>query len=133
MSDDIETLINTLLQTKQQISKMTEYKVQLENYIKQVIFTEPVLEGTVNKRVGPYKLKMVYGLERKVDMSAYTALQNNPMWQSVPLGVIRWKPEVEVKIYKQLQGDQKLFINNMVTEKPNKPTLTIEVQQNVNG
>jgi hypothetical protein len=130
MSEDIETFIQTLLETKKQIAKLTEYKNQIEDYIGQVVFTQPKLEGTDTTQVGPYKLKMTYALQRKVEMSAYEALRNNPTWQTIPHNVIKWKAELEVKLYKQLQGDQKLFMNNMVIEKPVKPTLTIEVLQN---
>lgn len=120
-----EAYIHNWMEIKKQLATLSTMEKEMRNNL-MALFINPPLEGTVNRTVGAYKLKVSFGLERKIDMTAYDALKNDAMWANVPNTIIRWKPELEAKVFKGLKGEPLLFVESLLTTKPKSPTVTVE-------
>lgn len=84
-------------------------------------------EGTNNLEIWPgWILKAVVKISRQVDEAAWPAIKEELRKRNVPVDfLIRLKPEVALKVYRDLREDERKVFDQCLVIKPSTPNLQL--------
>ncbi len=111
-------------------SENQKYWQELERKLRKEIFDElfpKPKEGTNRAELGMgYNLVATYPIDRKVDLTSYTAISEQFEENKIPSNIIKYEPKLEVKVYKAMTGQQQLFFDQALIIKPGSIQMKIE-------
>jgi hypothetical protein len=129
MNPHIPEAILALQDTRKKIEELRDLEKQIKDFIFAELYAHIPLahEGTVNTEVGAHKLAATFALDRKIDLPSLEATKDSPNWnQLAPVTVLRWNPDISLKIYRSLRDEGRGFIDSFLVIKPKTPTLLIK-------
>jgi hypothetical protein len=129
MNPHVPAAIVALQDTRKKIEELRDLEKQIKDYLFAELYSHiPIAhEGTVNTEAGSYKLAATFALDRKIDIPALEATKNDPAWnQLAPVTVLRWNPDISLKIYRSLRDEGREFVDSFLVIKPKTPTLLIK-------
>lgn len=119
---------NASVETAVTIAKpLVERELMIRKQLARLAFPEPV-EGSKNRTNLPagWALKLTYCLDRKVEEPVLDL--NKEEFEKAGINVdnlIRWKPELKVKEYKELSEEQRKVFDQALVVKPSTPQLEL--------
>lgn len=122
VEQSLDVIVRQWRESKAVLTEAKKLEVDLRNQIFQQLFPAP-MEGT-NTYTLPdgAKVKGTYKYYRKVDEAAIADVMNQLPEEVRPL-LIRFKPEVNVKVYKSLPEQQRMLFEEALIIKPGTPGL----------
>jgi hypothetical protein len=111
---------------KQRIEPLVAQERQLRDLVATTIWPKPK-EGTNNYDLPHgYKLKFVNGIDRKVDEPTLPSVLEEMQKQMFNTeGLIRHKPEVNIKVYRELSEAGRLLFDQCLIIKPKAPDIEL--------
>jgi hypothetical protein len=129
--EEVEKLVgewNAAQETSINIAKpLVERELVLRKVVSKLVFPSPV-EGAKNRANLPagWALKLTYSIDRKVEEPVLEL--NKEQFATAGINVdnlIRWKPELKVKEYKELSEEQRKVFDQALNIKPGTPQLEL--------
>lgn len=123
---DLTVLASAWLRAKADEEAARERRYEVERQICALAPNEAV-EATVTPDVDGFKIKVAYGVTRKVDTDKLQGA-----WMSLPPAAqdaFRWKAEIKARELRALQSllpEVYATLAGFIETKPSKPTVTIE-------
>lgn len=117
---------------KTKLSDAKEREIQLRTPIAKGLFYDPK-EGTNSfdlVELGDAHgsvVKLVHGINRKVDEAVLTNMAKEFKDAKIPNGVIVWKPEVKLSVYRELTTEQRELFDQCLLISDGSPQLDIVV------
>ena len=118
---------------QEQLKKLKAREALLRKAIFEHYFPDPK-EGTSSTDIGNgWSLKGKHVVNRDIDEAALGVFKNSEKAELVAVdSIVRYKPELKLREYKQLTEEQKHLVDNFLIIKPGMPQLTIvEPKKNV--
>lgn len=116
--DDLKAQVETVAKP------LIDKERALRQLVADVMFDEPH-EGTNYVPLeGDWRLKLVYKLDRKIDEAMLSTVAAQLAEQNVSIDkLIKWKPEVTLKEYRELTAEQAKIFDQALVVKPGTPAL----------
>lgn len=112
------------------VAEQQKHFQELERKLRKEIFDElfpKPKEGTNRAELGMgYSLVATYPIDRKIDLTSYTAISGQFEENHIPSNIIKYEPKLEVKVYKAMTGQQQLFFDQALIIKPGSIQMKIE-------
>lgn len=124
MKADIDQRIMDWTSVQAQLAHLKAREMEMRKDIAAELFPDPD-EGTNTYELGKgYKLKLKHTLRRTIDEAVLpSVLERLPHAEAC----IKNKPELVIKQYKKLQGDDLLIFEECLITKPGSPSLELVV------
>lgn len=132
MSKKIENLITKWIEADRECAKWSAEEMRLRKELAEALFPNPV-EGANNKvRVGHGKaIQMTHKINRRVDKKVLDELREKPNIAPLIADVIKYKPELEIKKFKELSADDVKLLAPAITETPGAPSLELKDENKI--
>lgn len=119
----MKNIYDKWIEIKNKLAELKREELELRNEIIDA-FTDKntYSEGTLKFNEGEYNLTIGIGINRRIDESVLDNIYDDLTEEEK--AVIKFKPSLVMKEYKNLSGDEKLF--EAIIERPSQPTLKIE-------
>ena len=120
------SLYKEWLEAKEMERMATERRREIEDILAGSFEVPRDFEGTKNFDAGEYKVKVVGRLTHKVDAEKLQELARENGMESHIMTLFRWKPEVNLGLWK-VQGEEvKNALGGAITVQAGRPSFTIE-------
>jgi len=119
---------------KSQLAKIKVSEILLRKRIFGHFFAEAENgEGTFYSPLGnDYKLKAVAKLDRTIDIAHFGVMKEKFIELKISVDtIVKYKPDLEMKVYKTLTEKQRQIFDSVLTIKPGAPTLEIVAPKEV--
>ena len=133
MTDDLNELAILWLDAKENEATWIDRRRKIEDRIKSLAGVSENLEGTETLSPDFYTIKIVGRLDRKVDADK---LQNIAIEHGLTehlSTLFRWKPEVNMGIWKQTNESITKPLTEAITLKPGRPSVQIIEKEQRHG
>lgn len=87
---------------------------------------EDEIEGTATHEVGNFTIKIARKVTRSVDIERLSELGEEYDIDDEIARLFRWKPELNVAVYREESEEMQEFFAQVITTKPARPSITIE-------
>lgn len=113
---------------KAQVETVAKPLIEKERALRQLVadamFDEPTEGTNYTPLEGGWKLKLVYKLDRKIDEAMLATVKEQLAAMNVSLDrVVKYKPEVILKEYRELTAEQMNVFDQAIVIKPGTPAL----------
>lgn len=125
-SYDIEELAVLWRAAKAAEVDAQERRRQIEDEILSAVDVPPNLDGTMNVGAGPYKIKLVGRMNRKVDADLLQELAAEHGLTEHLSSLFRWKPEINASAWKRAADTITGPLLGAITTTPGRPSFSIE-------
>jgi hypothetical protein len=120
------SLYKEWLEAKEMERMATERRREIEDILASEHNLARDFEGTLNADTSEYKVKIVGRLTHKVDADKLQELARENGMESHIVTLFRWKPEVNLGLWK-VQGEEvKRALGGAITVQAGRPSFTIE-------
>ncbi|CAB4161215.1 hypothetical protein UFOVP764_38 [uncultured Caudovirales phage] len=102
-----------------------EHRRRLEDEMVQVLSLVPDLDSTVSKEVDGYVIKITGRIDRKVDADKIQELAAQHGLESHLSTICRWKPELNLTVWKATDPSITKLLAPAITAKPGRPSFSI--------
>jgi hypothetical protein len=102
-----------------------EHRRRLEDEMVQVLSLVPDLDSTVSKEVDGYVIKITGRIDRKVDADKIQELAAQHGLESHLSTICRWKPELNLTVWKATDQAITKLLAPAITAKPGRPSFSI--------
>lgn len=102
-----------------------ENRRRLEDEMVQVLSLVPDLDSTVSKEVDGYVIKITGRIDRKVDADKIQELAAQHGLESHLSTICRWKPELNLTVWKATDPSITKLLAPAITAKPGRPSFSI--------
>lgn len=120
-------MIETYLEAKRKMAKYKALEAQLRLELLTEVFNDSVIDGTETDFIGKFKVKGSFKLGFKLDAVALAKeYENLTTWEQ---NCIIYKPSLSVAKFKELDEDQRLLLDDLVTVSPSMPTVVITEEE----
>lgn len=127
--NEIETLTKEWTIAKMEETAATNYRRQIEDkLVKHFRITEQ-FEGTDNREVGQYVLKIEGRMNRKVNADKLHELAVANGLEEHLSSLFRWKPEIASVVWKATDTSITNKLLGAITTTPGRPTFTITMKE----
>lgn len=127
-SYDIEELAVLWRAAKAAEVDAQERRRQIEDEILGAVDVPPNLDGTMNVGAGPYKIKLVGRMNRKVDADLLQELAAEHGLAEHLSSLFRWKPEINATAWKHAADTITGPLLGAITTTPGRPSFSIEIK-----
>jgi hypothetical protein len=111
---------------EKEIERMAvENRRRLEDEMVQVLSLVPDLDSTVSKEVDGYVIKITGRIDRKVDADKIQELAAQHGLESHLSTICRWKPELNLTVWKATDPSITKLLAPAITAKPGRPSFSI--------
>lgn len=111
---------------KAQLDKVKAEELEVRNRIAKSNFPAPVEGTNTTDLPDGWKLKMKYGLNRKLDEPQFLAMREALIEQGVRTDeLVVYKPDLSVSVYRTLTAEQMQFFDQCLTITPGTPSIEI--------
>ncbi len=120
-----QTLSQSWINAKQTEQAAIDARRSIEDELVRLLGFNPAGEGTDIREVGPYDVKIVNRLTRKVDSDKIQEIAAEKGLSEHLSQLLRWKPEINMTAWKR--ADEKITnpLLGAVTTTPGRPSFTI--------
>ena len=121
----LSSVLSAWMQAKEDERKAIEFRRCLDRQIQAMLPKKE--EGSVSKDEGNYKVTVTYKVDRKLDVDSL-----RESWGALPSDVqssIRWKAELSVSQFRELNEDGRKLLSGFVTTKPASPSVSVEIRE----
>jgi hypothetical protein len=122
---DMNELAQMWLRAKQQEEDATADRRDIEDHIKKLATIAENLEGTETIEPGQYEIKIVGRIDRKVDGDKVQELAAEFGLTDHLAKLFRWKPEINMAIWKAADESITKPLAAAITAKPGRPSFKI--------
>lgn len=121
----ISKLAAEWIAAKHEETAALERRRNIEDQLSKLISIPDTLEGTQTEKSGEFVIKIVGRIDRKVDSDEVQDLANEHGLNN-QLGLLfRWKPELNMKAWKNADKDITEKLLPAITSKPGRPSFSI--------
>jgi hypothetical protein len=125
LPNDMNELANMWLACKKQEEDATADRRDIEDHIKKLASIAENLEGTETVEPGRYEIKIVGRIDRKVDGDKVQELAAEFGLTDHLAKLFRWKPEINMAIWKAADESITKPLAGAITAKPGRPSFKI--------
>ena len=125
LTDDLNTLSEMWLAAKEAEKEATEDRRRIEDRIKSLVGVAENLEGTETVDPDQFTIKIVGRIDRKVDSDKLQELAAEHGLTDHLSSLFRWKPEVNLAVWKATDEAITKPLAAAITAKPGRPSFTI--------
>jgi hypothetical protein len=122
---DMNELAQMWLRAKQQEEDATADRRDIEDHIKKLATIAENLEGTETIEPGQFEIKIVGRIDRKVDGDKVQELAAEFGLTDHLAKLFRWKPEINMAIWKAADESITKPLAGAITAKPGRPSFKI--------
>jgi hypothetical protein len=122
----MEQLAADWLEAKEAERKATERRRDFEDAMRELAGFSDQTEGTENVKTTAYTIKIVGRIDRKVDADKVQELAAEHGLTDHLSTLFRWKPEINMAIWKATDEAITKPLAAAITAKPGRPSFTIE-------
>ena len=126
MNKSMEQLAAQWLEAKEAERKATERRRDFEDAMRALTNYSEHTEGTENIKTEHYSIKIVGRIDRKVDAEKVQELAAEHGLTDHLGTLFRWKPEINMAIWKATDESITKALAGAITAKPGRPSFTIE-------
>jgi hypothetical protein len=126
MTKSMEQLAAQWLEAKEAERKATERRRDFEDAMRELAGFSDQTEGTENVKTSAYTIKIVGRIDRKVDADKVQELAAEHGLTDHLSTLFRWKPEINMAIWKAADEAITKPLAKAITAKPGRPSFTIE-------
>jgi hypothetical protein len=123
---DVEQLAEMWLYAKDTETTATADRRAIEDQIRKIASIRDDVEGTENLALEGFKVKVVSRIDRKVDADKVQELAAEHGLTDHLSTLFRWKPEINMAIWKATDEAITKPLAAAITAKPGRPSFTIE-------
>ena len=123
--NEIETLAKEWTIAKMEESAATNYRRQIEDKLVKHFKVPENFEGTQNREVGQYVVKVEGRMNRKVNADKLQELAAAHGLEEHLNSLFRWKPEIAATAWKATNESITKLLLGAITTTPGRPTFTI--------
>ena len=123
--NEIETLSKEWTIAKMEEAAATNYRRQIEDKLVKHFKVPESFEGTQNREVGQYVVKIEGRMNRKVNADKLQELAAANGLEEHLSSLFRWKPEIAVAAWKAADESITKPLLGAITTTPGRPTFTI--------
>jgi hypothetical protein len=123
---DVEQLAQMWLYAKDTETTATSDRRAIEDQIRKIASIRDDVEGTENLALEGFKVKVVSRIDRKVDADKVQELAAEHGLTDHLSTLFRWKPEINMAIWKAADEAITKPLAAAITAKPGRPSFTIE-------
>jgi hypothetical protein len=113
------------LEAKRIETEAVETRRQIEDEIVAAENISESFEGTLNMNPNGYRVKIVGRITRKVDASMIQDLAHEHGLEQYLSTLIRWKPEVNLSVWKHADARVTAILSTAITAQPGRPSFQI--------
>ncbi len=125
LPNDMNELASMWLEAKAQEEDATADRRDIEDHIKKLATIAENLEGTETVEPGRYEIKIVGRIDRKVDGDKVQELAAEFGLTDHLAKLFRWKPEINMAIWKAADESITKPLAAAITAKPGRPSFKI--------
>jgi hypothetical protein len=125
LPNDMNELASMWLRAKQQEEDATADRRDIEDHIKKLATIAENLEGTETVDPGRFEIKIVGRIDRKVDGDKVQELAAEFGLTDHLAKLFRWKPEINMAIWKAADESITKPLAGAITAKPGRPSFKI--------
>lgn len=125
LPNDMNELASMWLEAKAQEEDATADRRDIEDHIKKLATIADNLEGTETVEPGRYEIKIVGRIDRKVDGDKVQELAAEFGLTDHLAKLFRWKPEINMAIWKAADESITKPLAAAITAKPGRPSFKI--------
>lgn len=126
---DVETLAKAWVVAKMEESAATSYRRQIEDKLAKAFKLAESFEGTDNREVGQYVVKIEGRMNRKVNADKLQELAVANGLEEHLSSLFRWKPEIASAAWKATDTSITNKLLGAITTTPSRPTFTIIMKE----
>lgn len=123
---DVEQLAAMWVYAKDTETTATADRRAIEDQIRKIASIRDDVEGTENLALEGFKVKVVSRIDRKVDADKVQELAAEHGLTDHLSTLFRWKPEINMAIWKATDESITKALTGAITAKPGRPSFTIE-------
>lgn len=120
-----EALCASWIQYKQAEKDAVDSRRNIEDQLKSLLNVAETFEGTSNKDIDGYKIKVVGRMSRKVDSEKLQELAAENGLTEHLSSLFRWKAEIASKTWESADESITSPLMDAITTTPSRPTFTI--------
>lgn len=106
-----------------------EHRRDLEDRLSRVMAIRPDMDGTETTESGPYTVKIVGRIDRKIDADRLQELAIEHGLTDQLSSLFRWKPEINMTAWKQAAPEIVRPLADAITAKPGRPSFKITIKE----
>lgn len=125
LPNDMNELASMWLAAKKQEEDATADRRDIEDHIKKLATIAENLDGTETVELGRYEIKIVGRIDRKVDGDKVQELAAEFGLTDHLAKLFRWKPEINMAIWKAADESITKPLAAAITAKPGRPSFKI--------
>jgi hypothetical protein len=129
MTADIPELASLWLDAKAREASATEDRRAIEDRIKEIVRLNEQLDGTETVERDGYTIKMVGRIDRKVNAEQLQELAAESGLSDHLSSLFRWKPEVNVSVWKATDESITGALAPAITAKPGRASFSITTKE----
>jgi hypothetical protein len=129
MTADIPELASLWLDAKAREASATEDRRAIEDRIKEIVRLNESLDGTETVERDGYTIKMVGRIDRKVNADQLQELAAESGLTDHLSSLFRWKPEVNVSVWKATDESITGALAPAITAKPGRASFSITTKE----
>lgn len=107
-----------------------EHRRDLEDRLSRVMAIRQDMDGTENRESGPYSIKIVGRIDRKVDAERLQEIAAEAGLTAHLGDLFRWKPELNMAAWKAADESITRPLADAITAKPGRPSFKITINAN---
>ena len=129
LPNDMNELARMWLAAKKQEEDATADRRDIEDHIKKLATIAENLDGTETVEPGRYEIKIVGRIDRKVDGDKVQELAAEFGLTDHLAKLFRWKPEINMAIWKAADESITKPLAAAITAKPGRPSFKITIKE----
>jgi hypothetical protein len=129
MTADIPELAALWLDAKAREASATEDRRAIEDRIKEIVRLNESLDGTETVERDGYTIKMIGRIDRKVNAEQLQELAAEAGLSDHLSSLFRWKPEVNVSVWKATDESITGALAPAITAKPGRASFSITTKE----
>lgn len=126
---NIDELSSAWMEAKEAERVAVERRRAIEDHLALVMELSPELDSTVTSKDGNYVIKAVGRLNRKVDSEKLQELAAEAGLTDHLSTLFRWKPEIDMKTWKQTDASITSALADAITVQPGRPSFSITIKE----
>lgn len=127
--NEVETLTKEWTIAKMEEAAATSYRRQIEDKLVKHFRIAEQFEGTDNREVGQYVVKIEGRMNRKVSADKLQELAAANGLEEHLTSLFRWKPEIAAAAWKAADESITKPLLGAITTTPGRPTFTITMKE----
>jgi hypothetical protein len=122
-------LFQAWIRAKEIEAAATTERRAIENVLRRELGVQETLDGTENFHIGPYSVKVVGRIDRKVNADLLQEVAVEHGLENYLGHLFRWRPEVNLSAWKATDENVTNILAQAITSKPGRPSFSIKLDQ----